>query len=104
MLRVLFGQLSNFIYCIIFEITVYCSQLDEEVVSLKQFTAEVVVEASVRCLNIIQPGLGLSINLPPSMSAKYKVGSVIAEACMVSGQCALWLFHCEIPSTQYRLY
>lgn len=59
--------------------------------SLKQFTAEVVVEASVRCLNIIQPGLGLSINLPPSMSAKYKVGSVIAEACMVSGQCGVFM-------------
>ncbi|XP_046688253.1 coiled-coil domain-containing protein 22-like, partial [Homalodisca vitripennis] len=59
--------------------------LEDDVVSLRQLTSELVVEAAVRCLNIIQPGLSLSPQLPPSMSARYKVGTAIAEACTELG-------------------
>lgn len=43
-----------------------------------------VVEAAARCLNVIQPGLNIPPKLPPSMSARYKLGTLIAEACIVS--------------------
>lgn len=53
-------------------------------VGLKQLTAELVVEAAVKCLRVIQPSLSLPHSLPPSMSARYKIGADIAEACIVS--------------------
>ncbi|XP_067005460.2 coiled-coil domain-containing protein 22 homolog [Anabrus simplex] len=60
-------------------------EIEEDVGSLKQFTAELVVEAAVRCLDIIQPGLGLPHSLPPSMSARFRLGANLAQVCMDLG-------------------
>ncbi|XP_047110934.1 coiled-coil domain-containing protein 22 homolog isoform X1 [Schistocerca piceifrons] len=57
----------------------------EEADSLKQFSTEMVIEAAVRCLDVIQPGLGLPHSLPPNMSARFRVGASIAQACMDLG-------------------
>lgn len=71
-----------------------------EVQSLRAFTTELVVEAVVRCLRVINPdvGSGLSHLLPPAMSARFRLAMSLAQACMVSALlpvCTLssFLFH-----------
>lgn len=59
------------------------SDIEEEVDSLKNFSTELVIEAAVRCLDVIHPGLGLPHSLPDSMSARFRVGASIAQACKV---------------------
>ncbi|KAJ4439679.1 hypothetical protein ANN_07807 [Periplaneta americana] len=59
--------------------------IEEEVDSLKSFTTELVIEAAVRCLDVIQPGHGLPHSLPDSMSARFRVGASIAQACKSLG-------------------
>lgn len=61
----------------------YYSDIEDDVDSLKQFSTELVIEAAVRCLDVIQPGLGLPHSLPDSMSARFRVGASIAQACKV---------------------
>ncbi|PSN38748.1 Coiled-coil domain-containing protein 22 [Blattella germanica] len=55
--------------------------IEEEIDSLKHFSTDLVIEAAVRCLDVIQPGLGLPHSLPDSMSARFRVGASIAQAC-----------------------
>lgn len=57
-----------------------------EVQTLRAFTTELVVEAVVRCLRVINPdvGSGLSHLLPPAMSARFRLAMNLAQACMVS--------------------
>ncbi|XP_021913924.1 coiled-coil domain-containing protein 22-like [Zootermopsis nevadensis] len=55
--------------------------IEEDVESLKNFSTELVIEAAVRCLDVIQPGLGLPHSLPDSMSTRFRVGASIAQAC-----------------------
>lgn len=59
--------------------------IDEDVQSVKQFTSELIVEAVVRCLRVIDPSLGngLSHSLPPGMSARFRLGMSLAQACQV---------------------
>lgn len=59
--------------------------IDEDVQSVKQFTSELIVEAVVRCLRVIDPavGNGLSHSLPPAMSARFRLGMSLAQACQV---------------------
>ncbi|KAM9751765.1 coiled-coil domain-containing protein 22 [Menidia menidia] len=61
--------------------------VDEEVSSLRQFSSELIVEAVVRCLRVIDPGLGgaLPTALPPGMSARFRVGMGLAQACQDVG-------------------
>ncbi|KAJ8871869.1 hypothetical protein PR048_028209 [Dryococelus australis] len=59
--------------------------IEEDVATIGEFSTDLVVEAAVRCLDIIQPGLGLSHKLPPNMSARYRLGASIAQACKVLG-------------------
>lgn len=42
-----------------------------------------VVEATVKCLDIIKPGLGLSTVLPVNMAARFRLGATLAQACAV---------------------
>lgn len=56
----------------------------EDIESLKQFSTDMVIESAVRCLDVIQPGLGLPHTLPPNMSARFRLGASIAQACAVS--------------------
>ncbi len=52
---------------------------------MKQFSSELIVEAVVRCVRVIDPGLGgaLPTSLPPGMSARFRVGMSLAQACQV---------------------
>uniref|UniRef100_A0A8B9LLT1 Coiled-coil domain-containing protein 22 n=1 Tax=Astyanax mexicanus TaxID=7994 RepID=A0A8B9LLT1_ASTMX len=63
------------------------TDIDEDVQSVKQFSSELIVEAVVRCLRVIDPGLGsgLSPTLPPGMSARFRLGMSLAQACQDLG-------------------
>ncbi|ELK03414.1 Coiled-coil domain-containing protein 22 [Pteropus alecto] len=58
-----------------------------EVQTLRAFTTELVVEAVVRCLRVINPALGsgLSPLLPLAMSARFRLAMSLAQACMDLG-------------------
>lgn len=60
-------------------------QVSEEIDSVKQFSSELIVEAVVRCIRVIDPGLGstLPTSIPPGMSARFRVGMSLAQACQV---------------------
>ncbi|XP_030836792.1 coiled-coil domain-containing protein 22 homolog [Strongylocentrotus purpuratus] len=59
--------------------------LDEDVVTLRQFTPELVVEASVRCLKLIDTNTNLPHSLPPGMSARFRLGTDLANALQSLG-------------------
>ncbi|KAF4109996.1 coiled-coil domain-containing protein 22 [Onychostoma macrolepis] len=63
------------------------TDIDEDVQSVKQFTSELIVEAVVKCLRVIDPALGngLSHSLPPGMSARFRLGMSLAQACQDVG-------------------
>ncbi|XP_053526590.1 coiled-coil domain-containing protein 22 isoform X3 [Artibeus jamaicensis] len=58
-----------------------------EVQTLRAFTTELVVEAVVCCLRVINPavGSGLSPLLPLAMSARFRLAMSLAQACMDLG-------------------
>ncbi|XP_077975450.1 coiled-coil domain-containing protein 22-like [Styela clava] len=57
----------------------------DDVSSIAEFSTENVVEATVRCLKMINPDLKLSHSLPPGMSARFRIGSTLAQACQSAG-------------------
>ncbi|XP_035740613.1 coiled-coil domain-containing protein 22 homolog isoform X1 [Vespa mandarinia] len=59
--------------------------IKEEVTNLSGFDTETVVEATVKCLDTIRPGLGLHTTLPPNMAARFRLGATLAQACMDLG-------------------
>lgn len=61
------------------------SEVSEEIDSIKAFSSELIVEAVVKCIQVINPGLGsaLPTSLPPGMSARFRVGMSLAQACQV---------------------
>lgn len=59
--------------------------LPDSVKSLRKFSTEMVVAATVHCLRIITDQIDVSPNLPPGMSAKFRVGTVLANACLELG-------------------
>ncbi|XP_063064848.1 coiled-coil domain-containing protein 22 isoform X2 [Engraulis encrasicolus] len=63
------------------------TDVGEDVDSVKQFTSELIVEAVVRCVRVIDPSLGsgLSHLLPPGMSARFRLGMSLAQACQDLG-------------------
>ncbi|KAB5567454.1 hypothetical protein PHYPO_G00232960 [Pangasianodon hypophthalmus] len=63
------------------------TDIDEDVQSVKHFSSELIVQAVVRCLRVIDPavGSGLSPSLPPGMSARFRVGMSLAQACQDLG-------------------
>ncbi|XP_051915626.1 coiled-coil domain-containing protein 22 [Hippocampus zosterae] len=63
------------------------TELSEEIGSVKDFTSEHIVEAVVRCIRVIDPGLGspLPTSLPSGMSARFRVGMSLAQACQDIG-------------------
>ena len=68
-----------FIYCVS-----SVSNVEEDVQSLEHFSTELVVEAAVKTLEIIQPGHGIPMRLPQNVAAKFHVCTSIAETCKVS--------------------
>ncbi|KAM6475716.1 coiled-coil domain-containing protein 22 [Liasis olivaceus] len=63
------------------------TDIPEEVQSIREFTTELIVESVVRCLRVINPsvGAGLSHILPPGMSARFRIGMSLAQACQDLG-------------------
>lgn len=63
------------------------TEVPEDVDSVRLFSSELVVEAVVSCLRVIDPGLGhgLPTSLPPGMSARFRVGLSLAQACQDIG-------------------
>ncbi|TWW57255.1 Coiled-coil domain-containing protein 22 [Takifugu flavidus] len=61
------------------------TEVSEDIDSIKQFSSELMVEAVVRCIRAIHPGLGATLptSLPPGMSARFRVGVSLAQACQV---------------------
>lgn len=59
--------------------------VEEDVQSLKDFTTELVVEAAAKCLRLINPALTVPSRLPPGMSARYRLGTTLAESCVELG-------------------
>uniref|UniRef100_A0A8C4HIM0 Coiled-coil domain-containing protein 22 n=1 Tax=Dicentrarchus labrax TaxID=13489 RepID=A0A8C4HIM0_DICLA len=62
-------------------------EASEEIDSIKLFSSELIVEAVVRCIRVIDPGLGnaLPTSLPPGMSARFRVGMSLAQSCQDIG-------------------
>lgn len=61
-----------------------CSDLEDDVQSLKQFNTDMIVDAVVRCLRIIRnDGEYLKLKLPANMSARFRLASTIAQSCQV---------------------
>ncbi|XP_056897613.1 coiled-coil domain-containing protein 22 [Takifugu flavidus] len=63
------------------------TEVSEDIDSIKQFSSELMVEAVVRCIRAIHPGLGATLptSLPPGMSARFRVGVSLAQACQELG-------------------
>ncbi|XP_046598581.1 coiled-coil domain-containing protein 22 homolog isoform X1 [Neodiprion lecontei] len=59
--------------------------IEEDVTNLGRFNTELVVEATVRCLDIIRPGLGISTIVPANMAARFRLGATLAQACSELG-------------------
>ncbi|XP_018414031.1 PREDICTED: coiled-coil domain-containing protein 22 [Nanorana parkeri] len=63
------------------------TEISEEVQSVRQFTTEIIVEAVVRCLRVINPSVSSNLGhiLPPGMSARFRIGTSLAQACQDLG-------------------
>ncbi|XP_050572589.1 LOW QUALITY PROTEIN: coiled-coil domain-containing protein 22 [Cygnus atratus] len=63
------------------------TSVPREVQSVRELTPELVVEAAVRCLRAVRPALGgpLSPQLPPGISARFRLASDLASACQELG-------------------
>ncbi|XP_015274946.1 PREDICTED: coiled-coil domain-containing protein 22 [Gekko japonicus] len=63
------------------------TDIPDEVQSIREFTTELIVEAVVRCLRVINPSVGASLShiLPPGMSARFRIGMSLAQACQDLG-------------------
>ncbi|XP_062890839.1 coiled-coil domain-containing protein 22 isoform X1 [Mobula hypostoma] len=63
------------------------TEIPDDVCSLGQFSTEMIVEGVVRCLQRIDPPSvnGLSHLLPPGMSARFRLGMSLAQACQDLG-------------------
>ncbi|XP_033215931.1 coiled-coil domain-containing protein 22 homolog [Belonocnema kinseyi] len=59
--------------------------IEENITNLGGFNTELIVEATVRCLDTIRPGHGLSSVLPVNMAARFRLGASLAQACSELG-------------------
>ncbi|XP_052281659.1 coiled-coil domain-containing protein 22 homolog [Dreissena polymorpha] len=59
--------------------------IDEEVQSLKQFSTEVIVACTVKCLRTIVKDVDLPSSLPQGMAAKFRVGTALASNLQALG-------------------
>ena len=59
------------------------SNIEEDTVTLREFTVEMVVESAAKCLLKINDQLDIPTVLPQSMSTRFRVGATLAAACKV---------------------
>lgn len=60
------------------------SDISDTIVTIREFTVEMIVQAASKCLFTIDEQYNISPTLPASMSAKFRIGSSLASACKVS--------------------
>jgi len=70
-------------YILTFLNILFSSDIDEDVQSLVQFSTELTVEAVARCIKTINANSDVPHKLPPSMSARFQIGSKLANALQV---------------------
>ena len=64
--------------------TLHCSDFDEDIATLHELSTDIIVEATGRCLRIINDDSNIPVKLPPSMSARFRIGTSVATAVKVS--------------------
>lgn len=57
--------------------------MDESITNLAGFNTELVIQATVKCLEIIKPGQELDPVLPANMAARFRMGATLAQCCQV---------------------
>ena len=63
----------------------FSSGLDDDIVSLQQFTADLIYQAVLRCVEAIKnANCDIPKKLPPGMSQKFRAGSSLASLVTVS--------------------
>lgn len=67
----------------IYYIACPCSEIDDEIKSLSDFSPEVLVPACVQCLRIINPEFNAPSTLPEAMAARLRVCTALANALQV---------------------
>ena len=60
------------------------SDIDDDVQSLQEFTADLIVEGTSRFVKAIKHDVDLPHKLPPGMSARFRIGTSLADAVKVS--------------------
>jgi len=55
------------------------SDIEDDILSLKQFSTEVIVACAVRCIKTINGNVDLPNTLPQAMSAKFRMGTSLAS-------------------------
>ncbi|XP_058788633.1 coiled-coil domain-containing protein 22 homolog [Phymastichus coffea] len=59
--------------------------VNDSITNLAGFNTELVIEATVKCLEIIKPGQGLNPILPTNMAARFRMGAALAQCCQELG-------------------
>ncbi|XP_011498353.1 PREDICTED: coiled-coil domain-containing protein 22 homolog [Ceratosolen solmsi marchali] len=59
--------------------------IDESITNLAGFDIELIVKATVKCLELIRPDLALSPVLPVNMAARFRMGATLAQICSELG-------------------
>ncbi|KAK0085481.1 hypothetical protein PV325_000123 [Microctonus aethiopoides] len=59
--------------------------IDDSVTNLSGFNTDLIVEATIRCLEIIQPDIEISKIVPTNMAARFRLGGNLAQACLELG-------------------
>ncbi|XP_057312533.1 coiled-coil domain-containing protein 22 homolog isoform X2 [Hydractinia symbiolongicarpus] len=59
--------------------------ISDDVMTLREFTVEMIVQAASKCLDHISEQYNIPSVLPPSMSARFRIGSSLAAACQELG-------------------
>lgn len=59
--------------------------VDDDVQTLEEFTTDLIVDATARCLEIIQPDVNVPKILPQNMASRFHVASALAQSCKALG-------------------
>ncbi|KAK0162632.1 hypothetical protein PV327_006395 [Microctonus hyperodae] len=59
--------------------------IDDSVTNLSEFNTDLVVEATIKCLEIIQPDIEISKIVPTNMAARFRLCGSLAQACLELG-------------------
>lgn len=65
-------------------VIIFISNIDDSITNLSGFNIDLIVEATIRCLEIIQPDIEISKIVPTNMAARFRLGGNLAQACLVT--------------------